>query len=1301
MNESTFTGKVFLWLTILFVSSAYASWAQTGPSRKKVGQERPVSRELVKKSITPNWTAVEKSLVNRPAISAVRTKLTDKQAARYMTETSKSLMGPSFSKLKPNTLNKDEIREAKLKRNENRKALLERNRKNGSVALRRTADDPLTKLYVNEFASLSSTEDGSSWENAYVQLADALKFAKDHSSVTEIWVAHGVYKPLYATDYSNSEPNADRDNAFVLPPNVKIYGGFYGVETLLEERDLRDAENFGFFLGGGGDVTATILSGDFDDNDVVTEGSFTFTSENARHVVISSGDVGEAALDGLIITGGNADEESFLTTVGFENVSQASGAGLALYNSSPALTNLVILHHQAISGSAIYAVGSAPVITNTLIISNKAETGTLYLQNSSPVVTNATISGNIANNAGGIYFTGATDAASIRNTIIFGNTAASNPNISVGGGIAPSYQYSIVEGSGGSSAWMSSFGTDGDHNLDVDPKFNDPTFQNYGLSVTSPAINAGNSALFLSGSPDLSGILTDVRGTARIKKGDIDIGAIESLFAVLSSDLVHNNGRLYVKKGSTGNGSSWATPTGEVADALFAAALNPDIQEIWVAGGVYHPLYRPDDLSIEPNGKLNTFVMVPNVRIYGGFQGNEGSLAGRDLRIVANASILSADFNEDDALDFHAFSETGEMPLSLEENALHILYAIGETGDAVLDGFTIEGANIMTTVFSEDEPDISNVLNESLHINGSEIPVMFGGAVTLMGSKMALSNLVVKNNLGLLGGGVTAVGYEMLLTNTLIYDNFAALLGSGLLCLGVDMRMINVTITGNFVYPLMELPGTGVFVSSGLSRISNSIIYGNLYQCCPSDFLADFEDDDDLVISNSLIGESGGSEDWSSYMGTDGGGNLDEDPVFKDVLAKDFSLTACSRPINAGTNIYFDESGTPDLSSMLTDLAGNVRIYNEIVDMGALEFQGESSTDQPPLAGDGRESYFEFDSQDTHVFTVPSGVCSSDLLALTPTHLSGGVYAVTWLDPQVNFFNGAPYVQRHFDIEPIENPDDASARVTLYFYQAEFDKFNEEVDPSEYLPTGEAEGEEDRIGNLRIYQFHGLSYDWSGDPSTYEGGRTPIDPDDEDIVWNAALSRWEVSFDVQAFSGFFAGTKTQSPLPVRLVTFRGKLTDEKKVRLEWQVAEQDQIDAYAIEYSANGKAFSEIGKVFANSLTSTQYSYNDREIRMGQYAYYRLRVMEMSGEKSYSRIAAVKLPASQHMVIYPVPAKTHVWVNWKGSLANSAELIDIFGRVLKTISRQEEAQRIDISGYTPGVYFLRMADSGAVKILKE
>ena len=53
-----------------------------------------------------------------------------------------------------------------------------------------------------------------------------------------------------------------------------------------------------------------------------------------------------------------------------------------------------------------------------------------------------------------------------------------------------------------------------------------------------------------------------------------------------------------------------------------------------------------------------------------------------------------------------------------------------------------------------------------------------------------------------------------------------------------------------------------------------------------------------------------------------------------------------------------------------------------------------------------------------------------------------------------------------------------------------------------------------------LHQYHGTGTV----PGTYSGGTTLIDPNDANIIWNATTSRWEITFTVSGFSGFYLHT---------------------------------------------------------------------------------------------------------------------------------------------------------------------------------
>ncbi|SUJ00987.1 Glycine rich protein [Sphingobacterium spiritivorum] len=154
------------------------------------------------------------------------------------------------------------------------------------------------------------------------------------------------------------------------------------------------------------------------------------------------------------------------------------------------------------------------------------------------------------------------------------------------------------------------------------------------------------------------------------------------------------NGILYVKKGSNGLGDSWANAVAELADALVMAknlnAATPGkVKQIWVAGGIYKPMYNPADNAFGTSaGRNNAFLLVKDVKVYGGFAGSETALAQRDLSAADNKAILSGDFTGNDAVA--GFGSTLNITGNAE-NAYQVVIAAGDAGTAVLDGFTISG----------------------------------------------------------------------------------------------------------------------------------------------------------------------------------------------------------------------------------------------------------------------------------------------------------------------------------------------------------------------------------------------------------------------------------------------------------------------------------------------------------------------------------------------------------------------------------------------------------------------------------
>lgn len=142
----------------------------------------------------------------------------------------------------------------------------------------------LSGLYAQTYVNANATgnNDGSSWTDAYTDLSNAISNAALNE---EIWVAAGTYVP--------SSP-AGREATFGITKNVKLYGGFAGMETQLSERNPQ--------------ANLSLLSGDVNGDDVVSNGSLLNRSDNVYHIMkINDMPDSTAIIDGFTFTGGHAD----------------------------------------------------------------------------------------------------------------------------------------------------------------------------------------------------------------------------------------------------------------------------------------------------------------------------------------------------------------------------------------------------------------------------------------------------------------------------------------------------------------------------------------------------------------------------------------------------------------------------------------------------------------------------------------------------------------------------------------------------------------------------------------------------------------------------------------------------------------------------------------------------------------------------------------------------------------------------------------------------------------------------------
>lgn len=214
-------------------------------------------------------------------------------------------------------------------------------------------------VYVN--ASATGDRSGTSWQNAYTNLQDALDAS---FACQEIWVAKGTYIPTKRTSVTGNI-------AFQMTPGVKLYGGFFGNELLLSERDVQAHE--------------TILLGTLFGAVVESEGT-----EIDRF----------ATLDGFTITSQNGNWGMYNHRSGptVRNCKFASNSDAALvsWRGNPLIADCVFTNNQ---DQAVQNVFSTVEITNCSFVGNLG--GAIYNSYCTAKVSYCTFVGNTGTLGGG------------------------------------------------------------------------------------------------------------------------------------------------------------------------------------------------------------------------------------------------------------------------------------------------------------------------------------------------------------------------------------------------------------------------------------------------------------------------------------------------------------------------------------------------------------------------------------------------------------------------------------------------------------------------------------------------------------------------------------------------------------------------------------------------------------------------------------------------------------------------------------------------------------------------------------
>ncbi len=386
------------------------------------------------------------------------------------------------------------------------------------------------------------------------------------------------------------------------------------------------------------------------------------------------------------------------------------------------------------------------------------------------------------------------------------------------------------------------------------------------------------------------------------------------------------------------DGTSWTNAYRSLQSALRAARAG---DQIWVAEGIYYP---------SSDGRRRTsFELVSGIELYGGFCGDEASVAERPQKL--RETLLSGNIGD---------------PSRRTDNSVHILESIGTDATTRFDGFHLMGAyNSLSgfegrggAIYAEDSRmAVANCVFRKNYAGGGGAiwfqdsnPVVQKckfvhnkhRAVNNNNSHVALESCVFIRNSTFADGSASATynGSTLLASNCAFIRNMAE--GDGGAYFGrFESAFINCLFIGNsgrghggaiyqFDGPLIvagcsfyenhsDLRGGGAISCIPNAWLENSVFWKNTAFWSGEDAQLEFGDNPPS-IDHCLV------EGWTGRWG--GEGNFDADPKWIDAGGGNLRIAGDSPCVDAGTN---------DAVTEAVDLDGNPRILGGRVDIGAYE----------------------------------------------------------------------------------------------------------------------------------------------------------------------------------------------------------------------------------------------------------------------------------------------------------------------------------------------------------------------------
>jgi hypothetical protein len=598
-------------------------------------------------------------------------------------------------------------------------------------------------------------------------------------------------------------------------------------------------------------------------------------------------------------------------------------------------------------GGGLSMQSTSAVVRSSLVACNRSRYGGGAWMVYGTLESCTVVSNGVSGYAGGIY---ATNSSAIFNTVIAYNEGTpSDRDYSSGSGL---YRYCCA-----------SPRPAGEGNIEADPQFVDPAGRDFRLRPGSACLNAGTNLDWMAGGRDAAGAprLPDARvdmGAYELQQGPLAANAIASaLKAFEPADIVFtahaagtNTESLTYYWDFTSDGTQDLAGAGaRVVTNRYAAGIYTVSVTISNAAGegatAVKPAYvkiAPTEMFVVPAGTpvfpyTNWVTASTNLQ-----KAIDAGVDGTTVRVADGVYELNDSLYLTEGILLR--SENGPGKTFVTEKATRFTVEVAHS-NAVVEGFTInrKGGSAYGGVQITSAGTVRNCIIAGAYGANNAPVVLSGGGyvhdclivtnfaryfgvrlqnqpggvfnVGLLENCLIISNLV--NNPSFTNKGYVAgirADNTSLIRNCVVAGNLSVGFDGAAYLDGATME--NCTLVGNVC------SNAGVTASGGMRTVNKAVVRNTVIV------------DSTNIVTGSAVNwiREGGTIEYSCTTPSAaayGGGNITALPVFENTAAGDYRLAAGSPGVNQGTNVEW--------MAAATDLAGNPRIGQKRVDMGAYE----------------------------------------------------------------------------------------------------------------------------------------------------------------------------------------------------------------------------------------------------------------------------------------------------------------------------------------------------------------------------